>query len=334
MNPLCKELTMKNRICDILGIEKPIIQGPMSWLTDARLVAAVSNAGGLGVLGPNAGLHQAESTPEGAAEKLREEIRKTKALTDKPFGVNVIIDGELSVWTPPQVEVIKQEKVAVVVYTGYGEGGIIPELFADLKAAGVKIVYRDINPTPENTRRAEAAGADVIVATGFDEGGTLPGQVMGTFSIVPLIADATQNVPVMAAGGIADHRTAKAAFALGAEGLFVGSAFLTTTESRMHDAAKEKVVAATGQDLLLFRTVPDYYRSLSTPLADKLAKMDKAGASKEEINALMGGLRGMKFGMLDGNFDEGYISVGNGIGSIHAVKSVAEVVEELTGWIA
>lgn len=197
-----------NRICQILGIEKPVIQGPLSWLTDARLVAAVSNAGGLGVLGPNAGLtaETAVSTPEETAEKMREEIRKTKKLTEKPFGVNLIPTPENDIWTPPILQVIKEEGVKAVVYTGYGEGAIITSLFNELKESGIVIIYRDINPTPENTRLAEKAGADIIVATGFDEGGTLPGTALGTFSIVPLIADSVKSVPVMAAGGITDSR--------------------------------------------------------------------------------------------------------------------------------
>lgn len=172
-----------NRICQILGIEKPVIQGPLSWLTDARLVAAVSNAGGLGVLGPNAGLtaETAVSTPEETAEKMREEIRKTKKLTEKPFGVNLIPTPENDIWTPPILQVIKEEGVKAVVYTGYGEGAIITSLFNELKASGIAIIYRDINPTPENTRLAEKAGADIIVATGFDEGGTLPGTALGTW---------------------------------------------------------------------------------------------------------------------------------------------------------
>lgn len=320
-----------NRICQILGIEKPVIQGPLSWLTDARLVAAVSNAGGLGVLGPNAGLtaETAVSTPEETAEKMREEIRKTKRLTEKPFGVNLIPTPENDVWTPPIVKVIKEEGVRAVVYTGYGEGAIIPALFDELKDAGINIIYRDINPTPENTRLAEAAGADIIVATGFDEGGTLPGKALGTFSIVPLIADAVNNIPVLGAGGITDGRTARAAHALGASGVFAGSVFISTVESRVPQTVKDKIVAADGLDMLLFRTLPDYYRSLPGKLAEKLVQMDKAGASNEELGKTMGGLRGLRVGMLEGNTDEGYISLGTGIGSIRAIKSVAEVVNEL-----
>lgn len=192
------------------------------------------------------------------------------------------------------------------------------------------IIYRDINPTPANSRAAEHAGADMIVATGFDEGGTLPGTALGTFSIVPLIVDAVENVPVLAAGGIVDKRTAKAACALGAEGIFAGSVFISTVENRVPQSVKEKIVAANGLDLRLFRTLPDYYRSLPGKLAEKLVALDKAGASKEELASVMGGLRGLRLGMLEGNTDEGYISLGTGIGGIKQILSVAEVVEQLS----
>jgi len=260
---------------------------------------------------------------------MREEIRKTKALTEKPFGVNLIPTAENDIWTPSIIKVIKEEAVHAVVYTGYGEGSLIPALFDELKTAGINIIYRDINPSPENTRLAEAAGADIIVATGFDEGGTLPGVALGTFSIVPLIADAVKNIPVLAAGGITDNRTARAAHALGAQGVFAGSVFISTLESRVPQSVKDKIIAANGLDMRLFRTLPDYYRSLPGKLADKLVALDKSGASKEELAKVMGGLRGLRLGMLEGNTDEGYISLGTGIGSIRSVKSVAEVVAEL-----
>lgn len=282
------------------------------------------------MLGPNAGLtaETAVFTPEETAEKMREEIRKVKALTNKPFGVNLIPTPENDIWTPPMMEVIKQEGVPAVVYTGYGEGAIIQLLFDELKQAGIKILYRDLNPSPENTHQAELAGADIIVVTGFDEGGTLPGKALGTFSIVPLIADST-SLPVMAAGGIFDRRTAKAALALGAEGLFAGSLFLSTLESRIHESVKQQLVAANGLDLLLFRTLLDYYRSLLGKFAENLVQMDKAGASNEELGKAMGGLRGLRIGMLEGNSDEGYVSLGTGIGAIKAVRSVADVIDEL-----
>ena len=244
--------------------------------------------------------------------------------------MNLIPTAVNDVWTGPILQVVKDEGVRAVVYTGYGEGSIIPALFRELKEAGIAIIYRDINPTPENTRLAEEMGADIIVATGFDEGGTLPATVLGTFSIVPLIADAVKHIPVMAAGGITDNRTARAAHALGAEGVFAGSVFISTEESRVPQGVKEKIVAANGLDLLLFRTVPHYYRALPGKLAEKLAAMDKAGASNDALGKAMGGLRGLRLGMLEDNTDEGYIALGTGIGNIRSVKSVSEVVNALT----
>ena len=318
---------MSNRICEILGIEKPVIQGAMVWLTDARLVAAVGNAGGMGVLGPNAGQTVVTRDAEGNAENMRAEIRKVRELTDAPFAVNVPpTQGREDIYTPPMLKVIYEEKVPAVVFVGEPDAA----MFAELKEHGVKIIYRSLNPSPANAREAEAAGADIIVATGFDEGGTLPDMTLGTFSIVPLIVDAVDHTPVMAAGGIADHRAYDAAFALGAEGVYCGTAFLMSEESRMAANVKEAVLKANAKDLLLFRTIPAYYRSLPGEQANELVAMDKAGAANEELGRKMGGFANLRIGMIEGDMDKGYVSVGNGISHIHEVKSCAEIIAELT----
>jgi Dioxygenases related to 2-nitropropane dioxygenase len=325
-------MMQRKNVCEILGIEKAVIQGPMSWLTDAHLVAAVSNAGGLGVLGPHAGqtAKTAATTPQDAAEKMREEIRKTKKLTEKPFAVNLLPVVDNDIWTQPLLQVIKEEGVQAVVYVSSGEGAVNQVIFDELKAADIKIIYRDANPTPENTRIAEAAGADIIVATGFDEGGTLPETVMGTFTIIPLIADAVKHIPVVAAGGITDTRTARAAHALGAQGVLAGSVFISTIENRVPQSVKQKILDSNGLDLHLFRTQPTFYRSLPGKLADTLVSMDNSGASRQEMLTAMGGLRGLRTGMLEGNSDEGYISLGTGIGNIRSIRSVADVVNDLS----
>ena len=318
---------MRNRICEILGIEKPVIQGPMVWLTDAKLVAAVSEAGGMGSLGPNAGQTVVTRDPDETAERMRAEIRKVRKLTGKPFSVNVLPSDnpENDIYTPPMMKVIYEEKVPVVTYVGI----IRPQLFKEIKAHGIKLIFGSLNPNPEEAKEAEKLGADIIVATGFDEGGTLPEQVLGTFSIVPMIADAVK-VPVMAAGGIADHRAFNAALALGAEGVYCGTAFLMSKESRMAANVKETVLKADAQDLLLFRTIPAYYRSLPGKLANELVAMDKAGATNEELGKKMGGFANLRIGMLEGDMENGYVSVGHGITHIHEIKSAKEIVEELT----
>lgn len=326
-----KVVMSNNKICKILGIKRSVIQGPMSWLTDSRLVAAVSNAGGLGVLGPNAGLNvkTAVSDPVISAELMRKEVRKTKELTCRPFGINLLPSSENDVWTPPLLSMIKEEKVHAVVYTGYKNGEVIPALFDELKDAGINIIYRAINPTSENTRQAEAAGADIIVATGFDEGGILPKKAMGTFSIVPLIADAAKNVPVMAAGGISDHRTARAAHVLGAQGVFAGSVFVSAVESRVPQSVKDRIFVADGLDLQIFNTTHAQFRSLPGKLVDTLLEMVESGIGIEELSKTSGGLCGLYTGMVEGNSDEGYVSLGTGIGIIRDMKSVHHIVNDL-----
>ena len=316
-----------NRVCKILGIEKPVIQGPMVWLTDARLAAAVSNAGGLGSLGPNAGQTEVTRDPDGTAENMRAEIRKVREMTSKPFSVNVLpVQNGTDIYTPPMLKVIYEEKVPVVTFVGEPDEA----MFREFKEHGIKIVFRSLNPTPENSREAEKFGADIIVATGFDEGGTLPSKVIGTFSIVPLIVDSVEHTPVMAAGGITDRRAFNAAIALGAEGVYCGTAFLMSKESRMAENVKKAVLSANAFDLLLFRTMPAYYRSLPGELASELVAMDKAGASNEELGKKMGGFANLRIGMLQGDMDKGYVSVGHGISHIHEILSVKQIIDNLT----
>lgn len=318
---------MKNRVTERLGIKYPIIQGPMAWLTDAKLVAAVSNAGGLGILGPSAGQNERTSSPIETMERMRKEIRKTRDLTDKPFGVVILVDTDMS-FTEPILNMIIEEKVAVALVNGL-DGMDYSNTFDKLKKAGIKIVFRPLNPTIENAQMAEKLGADVYVATGFDEGGTLPGTQIGTFSIIPLIADVVKDIPVMAAGGIADIRGVRAAFALGAEGVFLGTRFLATEEARTAQNVKELMLKTNAEDLHIFRTLPYFYRSIPTKLSAELVEMDKNGATREELAIKQSGGKNMKSGMLDGDLENGYVSVGLGISFIKEIKPVREVVKEL-----
>lgn len=217
-------------------------------------------------------------------------------------------------------------KVLVVNYVG----GIRESLFRELKEHDIKIIFRSLNPDPEEAKEAERCGADIIVATGFDEGGTLPDMTLGTFSIVPLIVDAVDHVPVMAAGGISNSRAFNAVMALGAEGAYCGTAFLMSKESRMAENVKQAVLKANAKDLLLFRTMPAYYRSLPGALANKLVEMDRAGATNEELGKTMGGFANLRKGMLDGDMENGYVSVGNGISDIHEIKSAKDIIDEMT----
>lgn len=314
---------MQNRITQILDIKYPIIQGPMNWLTDSKLVAAVSNAGGLGVLGPNAGQEEPTRDSSEIINRMHQEVIKVKQLTDKPFGMVVVVTMNAED-TQDLINIAIEEQVAAVIINGV-PGILKKDLIKPLKEHNIKIVYRALNPTVSEAREAEQNGADIIVATGFDEGGTLPGQVIGTFNIVPTISDAV-DVPVMAAGGITDIRHVRAAFALGAEGVYVGSAFLATTESRAAVNVKEAIVNSTAEDLYLFRTLPYFYRSLPTELSDKLKNMSDQGATRDEIDRQMWGK--MRTGMYKGD-PTGYISLGNGISEIHTIRPVKELIHDL-----
>lgn len=321
---------MKNRVTEILGIEKPILQGPMSWITNAEFVAAVSNAGGLGILGPNAGQTTITTSPEETAERMRREIRKTKELTDKPFGTTLITDADMK-FTWPILEVVIEEGVQVILLNGV-EGTLTEKIITPLKEAGIKIVYRPLTPTIEDAKAAQAMGVDIYVVTGFDEGGTLPTSIIGTFTITPMIVDVI-DIPVIAAGGIGDARGVASAFELGAEGVFLGSRFIPTVENPAAQSVKQMIVDSSAADLLLYRTLPAYYRSLPTPFAEKLVAMDNQGASREEIAKVGGSSSVIRIGMLEGIGEGGIITVGTGITPIKKIQTVQEVVDELAAGI-
>ena len=323
------KLNNSNRVCQILKIKKPVIQGPMFWLTDAKLVAAVSEAGGLGVLGPHAGQNSLPKDDVERAERMRKEIKKVKELTSKPFGINVLLsekkpDTQLQL----MLKVLYEEKVPVAVVVHFGPDAA-EDVIKELKAHGVTVVIRYISITPDLARKAEKAGADIIVATGMDEGGTLPSHNIGTFSIIPLIVDSVK-IPVMAAGGITDRRTFNAAFALGAEGVFCGTLFLASKEARTAQNVKEMMLKTNATDIHFFRTSPYYYRSIPTPLSQKLVKMDNELKTREDIANEMHPMRNMKFGMLDGKVDVGYVSVGLGVSMIHSIRSCKEIIDDIT----
>ncbi|MET0570720.1 MAG: nitronate monooxygenase [Pedobacter agri] len=311
-----------SRIPKILGVKYPIIQGAMSWLTDARLVAEVSNAGGLGMLGPHAGQTTNPSSDEEVIERMRLEIRKVKSLTDNPYGVPVTVSANPAFITK-MVQLVLEEQVPVVLFNYLDE-----EQFQLIKSAGRKILFRPIDASPKNARQAEQAGADIIIATGFDEGGSLPSKTIGTFSITSQIVQ-TVNIPVMAAGGITDVNAVRSVFALGAEGVYAGTLFLGTEESRMAHNVKKMMLESSAVDLLLFRSAFSFYRSLPTPFAEKLVKMDKDGASTEEITEVLVSSQGMRVGMLEGNLEEGYVSFGNGITYINKIRPVKAVIEDV-----
>lgn len=316
---------MQNRITQILNIKHPIVQAPMSWLTDAHLVASVAEAGGLGFLAPHAGQTTDPTSNEEVLDRMRNEVRKVKALTDKPFGVPFILSYNLAM-IPLMVDLFIEERVPVVLDNGL----LDPQIYAKFKQAGVKIICRLPNPNLADALKAQELGADILVLTGFDEGDTLPMKEIGSFNVLSEFVGKV-DLPIMLAGGIADKKAVQAALTLGAEGVWIGTAFIATKECRASEKVKQWIVDSTANDLLLFRTEPYYYRSLPTELAKQCFQMSESGASRADIAKVMNAGTGMRRGMLEGNFENGYVSVGNGISAIDRIKSVQELIDELMG---
>ena len=312
-----------SRLTQILGTQHPLIQAPMSWVTNARLVAAVSNAGGLGVLGPHAGHSTAPSNTEETVERMRAEIRKTRSLTDKPFGLNVILAGSeaLDAFNTAWITMAIEEGVKHFVSVG----NATERAFHFMKQAGATLVHRPLTPTVANMRQAEALGADVLVATGHDEGGHIPAQAWGTFTVVPTMVDAVR-VPVMATGGINDRRGVNAAFALGAEGVYIGTRFIVTQESPAAQSVKDRIVSS-GYDDMAF--VSPIQRSIRTRTADRLAALFQDRHNAIDLDNEISKLGGLRPGMLLGQMDEGIISVNTGIDIIQSIPSVQELVDSL-----
>ena len=310
-------LNQSEKVIKILGTKYPLIQAPMNWLTNAELVAAVSNSGGLGILGPNAGQREAYS-PEVTYQKFREEIQKTKSITDKNFGINVLLP--INPFSEALLNAAIDEGVKYFATVGDADSII----FKKIKENGV-IIHRPLNPNSENMREAESLGVDLLVATGYDEGGVIPSQQIGTFSIVPAMVDSV-SIPVLAAGGINDKRGVKAAFALGASGVYIGTRFLLTKESPMSNKVKEQILKSKNQDMLL---VAKQQRSLNTKIAVMLESKYKDLVTSNKNMEIIRENGGMRSGMLEGDLENGIVSLNTSIEIIKNIPSVKDLIEEL-----
>lgn len=294
------------RITELLGIKHPVIQGGMAWVADASLAAAVSNAGGLGLVAAGAA----------PAEVVKEEIRKTRAMTDRPFGVNIML---LSPYADDIAKLVVEEGVRVVT-TGAGSPGKHMESF---KAAGIKVLT--VVPSVALGLRMQRMGADAVIAEGSEAGGHI-GET-STMALIPQMADALE-VPVVAAGGIADGRGMAAAFCLGAEGVQCGTCFLVAEECTIHQAYKNKVLSAGDADTVVTgRSVGRPVRSLRTPFSRRFAELEKAGASAEELeNEAAGSLRRA---VKDGSLELGTFMAGQIAGLVRKEAKAADVMKSL-----
>ena len=300
---------MKTRITDIFNIKYPIIQGGMIWASGWELASAVSNAGGLGLLGSGS------MSPE----VLRDHIRKCKANTKNPFGVNVPIMYENSSQT---IEVILEEKVPIV-FTSAGNPSIWTNI---LKKEGIKLVQ--VVSSTKFAKKAEQAGVDAIVAEGFEAGGHNGREETTTLVLIPSVVEAV-NIPVIAAGGIATGKGMYAAMALGAEGVQIGSRFLATEEASVHSLFKQKIIDTNEGDTILTMKELAPVRLLKNEFYNKLLDFYKTeNITPENIKNFIGKGR-PKLGMFEGDLNEGILEVGQVASLIHQIKNVKDVFDEI-----
>jgi enoyl-[acyl-carrier protein] reductase II len=297
---------IKSPICDMLGIKYPIFQGGMAWASNYVLASAVSNAGGLGIIGAG------QMPPE----LLVQEIRKAKENTDKPFGVNLIL---YLTYIEELVDAVIREGVQVVT-TGAGNAGPYIKRFHD---AGIKVI--PVIPSSALAKRVEKAGADAVIAEGTESGGHI-GEIT-TMAIVPQVADAV-GIPVIAAGGIADYRGFAAALCLGASGIQMGTRFLATKECHVHQNWKDMVVKASDRDTVVTgRPTGHPVRVLKNRLAKMFLELEGKCAPVAEYEKL--GTGKLKAASVDGDVEMGSLMSGQIAGLIKEEKTVKEVIEEI-----
>ena len=299
---------MKTRVTDMLGIKYPIIQGGMAWVAEHHLAAAVSEAGGLGIIG-------AASAP---VEIVREEIQKAKELTDKPFGVNIML---LNPNAPDIARLVIEEKIAAVT-TGAGT----PEKYMDMwKEAGIKVI--PVVASVAMAKRMERCGADAVVAEGMEAGGHIGSQT--TMALVPQIVDAVK-IPVIAAGGIGDGRGFAAVRMLGADAVQMGTRFVVAEESIVHENYKERIIKAKDIDSVVTgQSTGHPIRILRNQMSKEYLKKEKEGVSFEELEMMTLGT--LRRAVIDGDVVRGSVMAGQIAGLIQKKQSCREIIEEIMG---
>jgi enoyl-[acyl-carrier protein] reductase II len=299
---------MKNRITDLFKIKYPIIQAGMIWCSGWRLASAVSNAGGLGIIGAGSMY----------PEVLKEHIQKCKSATDKPFAVNLPL---LYPNINEHINIIIEEKVPIV-FTSAGNPATWTK---HLKDHGIIVVHVIANT--KFALKAEAAGVDAIVAEGFEAGGHNGREETTTLCLIPLIKD-TVKIPVIAAGGIGDGRAMMACFALGAEAVQIGSRFVTSAESSAHENFKNIIINSKEGDTLLTMKELTPVRLIKNKFYKEIEAAEERGAGIDEIKEILGRARAKK-GMFEGDLDEGELEIGQVSANINEIKPAGEIVQEI-----
>lgn len=297
---------MKTEVTELLGIEYPIIQGGMAWVAEYHLAAGVSVAGGLGLIG-------AASAP---ADWVRNQIREAKKLTEKPFGVNIML---MSPYADEVAQVVVEEGVKVVT-TGAGN----PEKYMKMwKEAGIKVI--PVVASVALAKRMERCGADAVVAEGCEAGGHIGENT--TMVLVPQIVDAV-SIPVIAAGGVADGRGIAAAFMLGAKGIQMGTHFVVTEESQVHENYKKCIIKAKDIDSRVTgRTTGHPVRALRNQMTKEYLKLENEGASFEELEHLT--LGGLRKAVVDGDVVNGSVMAGQSAAMVKETMTCKELIQKL-----
>lgn len=297
---------MKTRVTELLGIETPIIQGGMAWVAESHLAAAVSAAGGFGILG----------SATAPADVVRGWIKEVKETTDKPFGVNIML---MSPYAEEVAHLAAEEKVAAVT-TGAGNPGKFVKLWKD---AGVKVM--PVVASVAMAKLMERAGADAIIAEGCEAGGHI-GEIT-TMALLPQVVDAV-TVPVISAGGVGDGRGVAAAFMLGAEGVQIGTRFVVADESIVHDNYKERIIGCKDIDSAVTgRSTGHPVRSIRNRLTKEYAQLEASGASVEEIEQFAAGA--LRKAVVEGDVVYGSVMAGQIAGLIKKRQSCKEIITEL-----
>jgi NAD(P)H-dependent flavin oxidoreductase YrpB (nitropropane dioxygenase family) len=305
---------MRTRVTELLGIRYPIVQGGMQWVGTAELAAAVSNAGGLGIL-----TALTQPTPD----DLRREIERCRSMTDRPFGVNLTI---LPTIKPPPYE----EYVRAIIESGVKivetAGSNPRDFIAAFKQHDIKVVHKCT--AVRHALSAERYGVDIVSIDGFECAGHPGEDDVPNLVLIPAAVRALK-IPVIASGGIGDGRGMAAAFALGAQGINMGTRFMCTREAPIHDSIKQALVDATERNTnLIFRSMHNTARVFKNAVSDEVISLEKRGAKFEDVRHLVAGARG-RTALREGDIDGGIISAGVVIGLIHDIPTCAELIERI-----
>lgn len=297
---------IKTRIGELIGIEYPIFQGGMAWVATGELVAAVSESGGLGIIGSG----------QASADWLRQEIRKVKAITKKPYGVNIML---MSPFLEEVMEVIFEERVPVITTGAGNPGKYVPKL----KEIGTKVI--PVVASVALAKRLEKVGVDALIAEGMESGGHI-GEI-GTLPLVSQVVDVV-NIPVIAAGGIVDGRGLVAALALGAEGVQMGTRFMCAEECTIAPHIKERIIKAKDRATVITgQSTGHPVRCLDNRFTRELARYEREGMPPEEIHKL--GIGRLRLAFVDGDIENGSVMAGQIAGAVKRIEPVADIIQDI-----